>query len=51
MRETTIARNYAEALVALARKADDLEGWGTLMHAFAEAVSRRRRFRRARRTP
>jgi F-type H+-transporting ATPase subunit delta len=40
MRETTIARNYAEALVALARKADDLEGWGTLMHAFAEAVSR-----------
>lgn len=39
MRETTIARNYAEALLALARKADDLEGWGHIMHAFAEAAT------------
>lgn len=39
MRDTTIARNYAEALLALARKADDLDGWGTLIHAFAEAAT------------
>ena len=39
MRDTTIARNYAEALLALARKADDLEGWGHIIHAFAEAAS------------
>jgi len=39
MRETTIARNYAEALLALARKADDLEGWGHIIHAFAEAAA------------
>ncbi|HJU75346.1 MAG TPA: F0F1 ATP synthase subunit delta [Gemmatimonadaceae bacterium] len=39
MRDTTIARNYAEALLALARKADDLEGWGHLIHAFAEAAT------------
>ena len=28
MRETTIARNYAEALLELARKSDDLPGGG-----------------------
>jgi F-type H+-transporting ATPase subunit delta len=39
MRDATIARNYAEALLALARKADDLEGWGHLMHAFAEVAT------------
>lgn len=39
MRDTTIARNYAEALLALARKADDLEGWGTLIQAFAEVAT------------
>jgi F-type H+-transporting ATPase subunit delta len=39
MRETTIARNYAEALLALARKADDLDGWGVLIQAFAEAAT------------
>jgi F-type H+-transporting ATPase subunit delta len=39
MRETTIARNYAEALLALARKADDLDGWGVLIHAFAEVAA------------
>jgi F-type H+-transporting ATPase subunit delta len=38
MRETTISRNYAEALLALARKADDLDGWGALMVAVADAV-------------
>jgi F-type H+-transporting ATPase subunit delta len=39
MRESTIARNYAEALLALARKANDLEGWGNTIHAFAVAAS------------
>jgi F-type H+-transporting ATPase subunit delta len=39
MRDTTIARNYAEALLALARKADDLAGWGVLIHAFAEVAA------------
>ena len=31
MRETTIARNYAEALLALARKSEDLQGWGRMI--------------------
>lgn len=39
MRQTTIARNYAEALLALARKANDLEGWGNMIHAFAVAAT------------
>ena len=28
MRDATIALNYAEALLALARKAEDVDGWG-----------------------
>ncbi len=39
MRDTTIARNYAEALLALARKANALESWGTLMAAVSDAVT------------
>ena len=38
MREPTIARNYAEALVVLARKANDLEGWGRLIDGVAGAM-------------
>ena len=38
MRGSTIARNYAEALLSLARKADDLEGWGDYITAIADAV-------------
>ena len=38
MRGSTIARNYAEALLSLARKADDLEGWGEYISAVADAV-------------
>lgn len=38
MREPTIARNYAQTLVALARKANDLDGWGTMIHDVADAV-------------
>lgn len=38
MRESTIARNYAEALVSLARRANDLEGWGQMIDEVAQAV-------------
>lgn len=38
MRDATIARNYAEALLELARKADDLEGWGELIGGLSDAI-------------
>lgn len=38
MRDTTIARNYAEALLALARKANALDAWEATFHAVADAV-------------
>lgn len=38
MREPTIARNYAETLVALARRAGDLEGWGVMIDEVVGAV-------------
>ena len=38
MREPTIVRNYAEALVELARKAGDLEGYGRMIDGFASAM-------------
>ncbi len=40
MRESTIARNYADALLALARRADDTVGWGRLIGDVAAAVER-----------
>lgn len=40
MRETTIARNYAEALLELARKSDDLAGWGRMIDDVANAMDR-----------
>lgn len=40
MREPTIARNYAEALVSLARKAGDLAGWGAMISDVASALER-----------
>ena len=46
MREPTIARNYAEALLALARKADDLSGWGRMLSDVAGAVDTDPRLRR-----
>ena len=46
MRDTTIARNYAEALLALARKAGDLQAWGRLIDDVANAVERDDRLRR-----
>ena len=38
MRDTTIARNYAETLFALASKAEDLRGWGELINDVARAM-------------
>jgi F-type H+-transporting ATPase subunit delta len=38
MRDTTIARNYAETLFALANKAEDLRGWGKLITDVATAM-------------
>lgn len=45
MREQTIARNYAETLLELARRAESLEGWGKLIDGLADAVQRDRRLR------
>jgi F-type H+-transporting ATPase subunit delta len=45
MRETTIARNYAETLLALARKAGDLRGWGGMISDVANAMRADRRLR------
>jgi F-type H+-transporting ATPase subunit delta len=39
MRDTSIARNYAEALLALARKANDTAGWGAAVSALGDAVA------------
>ena len=38
MRQSTIARNYAETLLELAKRAKDLRGWGSLIQAIAEAM-------------
>lgn len=40
MRDTTIARNYAEALLALARKANALDAWGGMISAVSDAIER-----------
>lgn len=33
-----VSRNYADALLALARKADDPHGWGTMLRQVANAI-------------
>ena len=38
MRETTIARNYAETLLVLAGKGNDLRGWGSMITDIAGAM-------------
>ena len=38
MRQTTIARNYAEALLALSQKANDPHGWGKMLTDVAQAM-------------
>ena len=45
MRATTIARNYAEALLALARKANDLAGWGASISGVVAAIDSDARLR------
>ena len=45
MRNETIARNYAETLLALARKAGDLRGWGGMISDVANAMQIDRRLR------
>lgn len=45
MRQTTIARNYAEALLDLARKANDLDGWGRMIDDIAAVLQRDPTFR------
>jgi len=46
MRDSTIARNYAEALLALADKAGNRTGWGALVREVADAVQRDETLRR-----
>ena len=38
MRATTIAKNYAEALLSLARKANDLDGYGASINGVVTAM-------------
>jgi len=38
MRDTTIARNYAETLIVLAGRANDLRGWGMLITELSDAM-------------
>ena len=45
MRETTIARNYAETLLELARRAGDLTAWGQAVDDVAEAMQSNRTLR------
>lgn len=45
MRQATIAKNYAEALLELAKRAKDLRGWGTLMQSIADAMQRDEKLR------
>jgi F-type H+-transporting ATPase subunit delta len=45
MRETTIARNYAETLLELARRASDLRGWGQAVDDVADAMQNDRTLR------
>lgn len=46
MREVSIARNYAEALLTLARRANDTAGWGQLVSALGDAVAQDQTLRR-----
>jgi F-type H+-transporting ATPase subunit delta len=38
MRDSTIATNYAETLLVLARRGNDLRGWGTMITDVADAM-------------
>lgn len=43
MHNETIARNYAEALLVLAQRAEDLDGWGAMIGGLADAMRRDQR--------
>ena len=45
MREPTIAKNYAEALLELAQKSGDLAGWGEMIQKIADGIESDRRLR------
>lgn len=45
MRATTIAKNYAEALLVLAQKAKDLDGWGAAVNGVVAAIESDARLR------
>jgi F-type H+-transporting ATPase subunit delta len=51
MRQATIAKNYAEALLELAKRANDLRGWGTLIQSIADAIERDAKLRLFLETP
>lgn len=51
MRDVSIARNYAEALLALATKANDRDGWGALSSALGDAVAQDQTLSRFLETP
>ena len=40
MRDVSIARNYAEAALVLARKGGDADGWGAFLNGYADLVER-----------
>ncbi len=40
MRDSTIAKNYAETLLVLAGKANDLRGWGAMITELADAMDK-----------
>jgi len=46
MRDNTIAKNYAEALLALATKAENREGFGTMIRDVANAMGQNETLRR-----
>jgi F-type H+-transporting ATPase subunit delta len=46
MRSSTVGRNYAETLLALAQKADDTAGWATMIGDVADAMQRDEKLRR-----
>jgi F-type H+-transporting ATPase subunit delta len=45
MRDSTIARNYAETLLVLARKSEDLRGWGKMLTDVSTAMDENPSFR------
>jgi F-type H+-transporting ATPase subunit delta len=51
MRQATIAKNYAEALLVLAGRAKDLGGWGAKLQGLADAIRQDAKLRAFLETP